>query len=255
MGRLDGKVALITGVGGGMGRAAALRFSAEGARVIGCDMDAATAAETERLVRAAGGTMTAFAPVDLGDAAAAAAWVDAAIAVHGSADILYNNASSPRFGAVEELSIADWDHTMRNELDLVFYATKAIWPHFQARGSGVVLNVGSIAGIRGVEFMPQNAHGTAKGGVISLTQQLAAEGGRHGIRAVAVSPGFTVTPQTAWLVESGPQAFQDNIARIPLQRVGQPDDIVNAALFLASDEASWITGVNLVVDGGQSVLG
>ena len=103
--------------------------------------------------------------------------------------------------------------------------------------------------------MPQNAHGTAKGGVISLTQQLAAEGGRRGIRAVAVSPGFTVTPQTAWLVESGPQAFQENIARIPLQRVGQPDDIVNAALFLASDEASWITGVNLVVDGGQSVLG
>ncbi len=199
--------------------------------------------------------MTVFAPVDLGDAAAAAAWVEAAIAVHGSADILYNNASSPRFGAVEELSVADWDHTMRNELDLVFYATKAIWPHFQARGSGVVLNVGSIAGIRGVEFMPQNAHGTAKGGVISLTQQLAAEGGRHGIRAVAVSPGFTVTPQTAWLVESGPQAFQDNIARIPLQRVGQPADVVNAALFLASDEASWITGVNLVVDGGQSVLG
>ena len=255
MGRLDGKVALITGIGGGMGRAAALRFSAEGALVVGCDMDAATAAETSRLVEQAGGTMTVFAPVDLGDADAAAAWVEAAIAVNGSADILYNNASSPRFGAVEELSIADWDHTMRNELDLVFSATKAIWPHFQARGSGVVLNVGSIAGIRGVEFMPQNAHGTAKGGVISLTQQLAAEGGRHGIRAVAVSPGFTVTPQTAWLVESGPQAFQDTIARIPLQRVGRPEDIVNAALFLASDEASWITGVNLVVDGGQSVLG
>ena len=160
MGRLDGKVALITGVGGGMGRAAALRFSAEGARVVGCDMDAATSAETARLVEEAGGAMTVFAPVDLGDAAAAAAWVEAAIAVHGSADILYNNASSPRFGAVEELSIADWDHTMRNELDLVFYATKAIWPHFRARGAGVVLNVGSIAGIRGVEFMPQN--GTAR---------------------------------------------------------------------------------------------
>ena len=136
MGRLDGKVALITGVGGGMGRAAALRFSAEGARVVGCDMDAATSAETARLVEEAGGAMTVFAPVDLGDAAAAAAWVEAAIAVHGSADILYNNASSPRFGAVEELSIADWDHTMRNELDLVFYATKAIWPHFRAGARG-----------------------------------------------------------------------------------------------------------------------
>ena len=105
-----------------------------------------------------------------------------------------------------------------------------------------MLNVGSIAGTRGVEFMPQNAHGTAKAGVINLTQQLAVEGGPHGIRAVCVSPGFTVTPSTAWLVESGPETFKRNIARIPLGRVGQPEDIVNAALFLASDEASWVTG-------------
>lgn len=255
MGRLAGRTALITGIGGGMGRAASLRFAAEGARIVGCDVSVDTAEETARLVREAGGQIAVTAPVDLGDAAAAAAWVEAGIAAFGDADILYNNASSPRFGAMDELSIEDWDHTMRNELDLVFYASRAIWPHLKRRGGGVILNVGSIAGIRGVEFMPQNAHGTAKGGVLSLTQQLAAEGGPFGIRAVAVSPGFTVTPQTAWLVESGPQAFQDNIARIPLQRVGQPGDIVNAALFLASDEASWITGVNLVVDGGQSVLG
>ena len=103
--------------------------------------------------------------------------------------------------------------------------------------------------------MPQNAHGTAKAGVINLTQQLAVEGGPHKIRVVCVSPGFTVTPSTAWLVEGGPQPFKDNIARIPLGRVGQPADVVNAALFLASDEASWITGINLVVDGGGSVLG
>ncbi|WP_375387068.1 SDR family NAD(P)-dependent oxidoreductase [uncultured Amnibacterium sp.] len=255
MARLAGRTALITGVGGGMGRAASLRFAAEGARIVGCDMDAATAEETARLVRDAGGEIAVTAPVDLGDAAAAAAWVEAGIGEAGDADILYNNASSPRFGAMDELSVEDWDHTMRNELDLVFYVSKAFWPHLKRRGGGVILNVGSIAGIRGVEFMAQNAHGAAKGGVLSLTQQLAAEGGRFGIRCVAVSPGFTVTPQTAWLVETGPQAFRDNIARIPLQRVGQPDDIVNAALFLASDEASWITGVNLVVDGGQSVLG
>jgi meso-butanediol dehydrogenase/(S,S)-butanediol dehydrogenase/diacetyl reductase len=119
----------------------------------------------------------------------------------------------------------------------------------------VIVNVGSIAGLRGVEFMSQNAHGTAKAGVLSLTRQLAVEGGKYGIRAVAVSPGFTVTPSTAWLVERGPQPFKDNIARIPLGRVGQPEDVVNAALFLASDEASWITGANLVVDGGGSTLG
>jgi NAD(P)-dependent dehydrogenase (short-subunit alcohol dehydrogenase family) len=254
MGRLDGKIALITGIGGGMGRAAALRFAAEGARIVGCDLFEDGAVETVRLVREGGGQIENFAPVDLSNSDESAAWVDAAAAVFGGIDILYNNASTPRFGAIDELSIADWNFTINNELNLVFYATKAAWPHLVA-SRGVVVNVGSIAGTRGVEFMPQNAHGTAKAGVINLTQQLAVEGGKHGIRVVCVSPGFTVTPSTAWLVESGPQPFRDNIARIPLGRPGQPDDVVNAALFLASDEASWITGVNLVVDGGGSVLG
>jgi NAD(P)-dependent dehydrogenase (short-subunit alcohol dehydrogenase family) len=254
MPRLDGKIAFITGIGGGMGRTAALTFAAEGARIVGCDLFDEGAAETVRLVRESGGEIEGFAPVNLADAGESKRWIEAALDVFGGADILYNNASSPRFGAIQDLAIEDWDFVIDNELNLVFYATKAIWPHFMQHG-GVVVNVGSIAGIRGVEFMEQNAHGTAKGGVISLTQQLAAEGGKYGIRAVAISPGFTVTPSTAWLVDDGPPAFRDNIARIPLGRVGQPQDIVDAALFLASDQASWITGVNLVVDGGQSVLG
>ncbi len=254
MGRLDNKVVLITGIGGGMGRQAALTFAREGAKIIGCDLFEEGANETVRLVREAGGQITNFAPVDLSDAAASAAWVEQAIAVYGQADILYNNASTPKFGDIQDLSIDDWNFVINNELNLVFYAVKAIWPHFMKHG-GVVLNIGSIAGTRGVEFMSQNAHGTAKGGVISLTQQLAAEGAKYGIRAVCVSPGFIVTPSTEWLVESGPEPFKKNIARIPLGRVGQPDDIVNAALFLASDEASWITGINLVVDGGGTVLG
>lgn len=254
MARLEGKIALITGIGGGMGRAAALRFAAEGARVVGCDLFEDGAAETVRIVTEAGGEIVNFAPVNLADAAESAAWIEAAAAVYGGIDILYNNASTPRFGAIDEISIDDWNFTIDNELNLVFYATKAAWPHLIA-SRGVIVNVGSIAGTRGVEFMPQNAHGTAKAGVINLTQQLSVEGGKHGIRAVCISPGFTVTPSTAWLVDSGPQPFKDNIARIPLGRVGQPEDIVNAAVFLASDEASWITGINLVVDGGGSVLG
>jgi meso-butanediol dehydrogenase/(S,S)-butanediol dehydrogenase/diacetyl reductase len=265
MNRLAGKVALITGIGGGMGRQAALTFAREGARVVGCDLFAEGAEETVRLVREAreareagaaehGGDAINFSPVDLADPDAAAGWVRDAIAVHGRADILYNNASIPRFGAMQDLSIDDWRFAMDNELNLVFYTCKAIWPHFMEHG-GVIVNIGSIAGTRGVEFMEQNAHGTAKAGVINLTQQLAVEGGKYGIRAVCVSPGFTVTPSTEWLVTGGPQPFLDNIARIPLGRVGQPDDVVNAALFLASDEASWITGVNLVVDGGGSTLG
>lgn len=254
MSRLSGKVALITGIGGGMGREAAVRFAAEGAKVVGCDLYEEGALETVALVKAAGGEITNFAPVNLSNAEESAFWIDAAAQVYGGIDILYNNASHPKFGSIEELSIEDWDYVMKNELNLVFYTSKAAWSHLK-KSKGVIVNVGSIAGTRGVEFMPQNAHGTAKAGVINLTQQLAVEGGAHGIRVVCVSPGFTVTPSTAWLVEGGPQPFKDNIARIPLGRVGQPEDIVNAALFLASDEASWITGINLVVDGGGSVLG
>ncbi|MFM1950402.1 MAG: hypothetical protein RL418_89 [Actinomycetota bacterium] len=254
MGRLEGKVVAITGIGGGMGREAAIRFAAEGARVIGCDLFPDGANETVGLVTASGGSIVNFAPVDLSNPNQAKTWIEQAIAVHGHVDILYNNASTPKFGDMQDLSIEDWNFVINNELNLVFYTTKAIWPHFMERG-GVVLNIGSIAGTRGVEFMSQNAHGTAKGGVISLTQQLAAEGGKYGIRSVAISPGFIVTPSTAWLVESGPEPFKKNIGRIPLGRVGQPSDIVNAAVFLASDEASWITGINLVVDGGGTVLG
>jgi meso-butanediol dehydrogenase/(S,S)-butanediol dehydrogenase/diacetyl reductase len=123
MGRLDGKVALITGIGGGMGRTAALTFSREGARIVGCDLFEDGAAETIRLVRASGGEIESFAPVNLADAAEAANWIANALEAFDGADILYNNASSPRFGDIQDLSIEDWDYVMDNELNLVFYTT------------------------------------------------------------------------------------------------------------------------------------
>ncbi|QEW01090.1 SDR family oxidoreductase [Microbacterium caowuchunii] len=254
MRRLEGKTALITGIGGGMGREAALRFAAEGAHVVGCDLDERALTETIDLACAVGGAVTGSAPVDAGDATAVAAWIDEAAAAHGGIDILYNNASIQRFGAIDEISVEDWDFAIGMELNIVFYAVRAAWKHLKARG-GVIVNIGSIAGTRGVEFMPQNAHGAAKAGVINLTQQLAVEGGPHGIRAVCISPGFIQTPATTFLVEDPPPALRATWDRIPLRRVGQPADVVSAAVFLASDEAAWITGVNLVVDGGGSVLG
>ena len=237
-GRLDRKVALITGVAGGIGAVAAARFAAEGARVVGCDLDAAGASVTEAAVRAAGGEITVMGGVDLGDASAARAWVDEAVATYDGIDVLYNNASTQRFGALDELSVEEWDFTMRNELDLVYYTVRAAWPHLKATGGGSILNIGSIAAIRGVEFMPQNAHSTAKGGVIALTLQLVVEGGPHGIRANVISPGLVETPNTAPMLAAPPERLRKVVLdRIPLGRHGQPDDIVSAAVFLCSDEA------------------
>jgi meso-butanediol dehydrogenase / (S,S)-butanediol dehydrogenase / diacetyl reductase len=255
-GRLEGKVALITGVAGGIGAAAAARFAAEGAQVVGCDLDVDGAATIEEQVRAAGGEITVMGGVDLGDADAARGWVDAAVATYDGIDVLYNNASTQRFGALDELTVAEWDFTMRNELDLVYYTVRAAWPHLRRTGGGSILNVGSIAAIRGVEFMPQNAHSTAKGGVIALTLQLVVEGGPHGIRANVISPGLIETPNTAPMLADPPERLRQVVLeRIPLGRHGQADDIVNAAVFLSSDEASWISGAHLVIDGGGSVLG
>lgn len=255
-GRLAGKIALITGVGGGIGAVAARRFALEGARVVGCDLDEDAARRTETELVADGLDLTVMGGVDLGDADAARAWVDEAVAVHGGIDVLYNNASTQRFAPLTELSIADWDFTMRNELDLVFYTVKAAWPHLIAHGGGSIINVGSIAALRGVEFMPQNAHSTAKGGVIALTLQLVVEGGPHGIRANVISPGLVETPNTGPMLADPPERMRRVVLdRIPLGRHGQPDDIVNAAIFLASDESSWVSGANLVIDGGGSVLG
>jgi NAD(P)-dependent dehydrogenase (short-subunit alcohol dehydrogenase family) len=255
-GRLEGKIALITGVGGGIGATAARRFAAEGARVVGCDLDKDSASATEDLVRSEGGEITVMGGVDLGDAEAAREWVDAAVATYDGIDVLYNNASTQRFAPLEELTAADWDFTMRNELSLVFYTVKAAWPHLRRTGGGAIVNVGSIAATRGVEFMAQNAHSAAKGGVLALTLQLVVEGGPHGIRANVISPGLIETPNTAPMLADPPERLRSVVLdRIPLGRHGRPDDVVNAAIFLASDEAAWITGAHLVVDGGGSVLG
>lgn len=256
VGRLAGKIALITGVGHGIGAVAARRFCREGARVVGCDLDAEAARATQDAVRATGGDITVMGGVDLGDAAQAAGWVDAAVATHGGIDILYNNASAQRFASLDDLTVADWDFTMRNELSIVFYTVKAAWPHLKAHGGGSIVNTGSIAAMRGVEFMPQNAHSTAKGGVMALTLQLVVEGGPHGIRANVISPGLIETPNTAPLLADPPERMRRVVLdRIPLGRHGRPEDVVDAAVFLASDESAWISGANIVVDGGGSVLG
>ena len=255
MGRLDGKRALISGTGGGIGRATALLFAREGAHVVGCDLDPGTSKETVELARASGGRMDAVAPVDLATEDGARRWVDDALALAGGVDILVNNASAIRFGPIDELSFADWSFTIRHELDIVFLCTQAAWPHLVAAGGGSIVNVASISASRGAFFMPQNAHGAAKGGVLALTYQLVIEGGPHGIRVNAVSPAMTETPHTSPMLADTDGPASSIAARVPLGRWGQPEDVAYAMLFLASDEARHVSGANIPVDGGAAVVG
>jgi meso-butanediol dehydrogenase/(S,S)-butanediol dehydrogenase/diacetyl reductase len=245
-GRLEDKVALITGTGSGMGRAAALRFAAEGALVVGCDINATGNAETVDAVKAAGGRMDGMAPVDLGDPDEAHRWVQDAAALHGRIDILYNNASACKFAMIEQMTVEDWYFTTRNELDLVFFVTKAAWSHLCVNG-GVIINTASVAGHGG--GAGGIGHGTTKAGVLSMTKTMAAEGSAHGIRAVSISPGVILTPGSAEQLAL-PGALDALLSRSLVKRVGTVEEIAGVAAFLASDEASFITGADYLVDGG-----
>lgn len=254
MGRLDGKVALISGTGGGMGRAAAIEFARQGARVAGCDMNADGDAETAALVAAGGGLMRSFAPVDLTDERQARGWVEAAVDEFGGVDVLYNNASVARVGPWDELDYAQWRHAITYELDLVYLCTKAAWPHLVKRGGGVVINVGSVSASRGASFVHQHAHGAAKGGVVAFTKHLMVSGIPHNIRAVSISPGMIRTPATSPVIDVPGGPLADLIAKIPSRRVGEPHEVAALACFLASDGASYINGADIAIDGGASAI-
>jgi meso-butanediol dehydrogenase/(S,S)-butanediol dehydrogenase/diacetyl reductase len=247
-GRLAGKVALITGTGGAQGRAAAELFCSEGARVVGCDVNVTENARTVDVVTQSGGDMVGMAPVDLGDSQEARRWVTDAVAVHGGIDILFNNAAAPRFAPIADLTDEDWHYTIRNELDLIFYVTQAAWPHLVATG-GVIVNTASVQGVVGIAMNGGLAHAATKAGVIAMTRQMAAEGAPHGIRANSISPGTIATPATRGLFAEK-DMLTAVLAPLLIKRLGQPSDVAALAIYLASDEASYVTGANFMIDGG-----
>lgn len=255
-GRLTGKVALISGTGGGQGAAAAKLFCEEGAVVIGCDIDADAAAETAARITAEGGRMLSMA-ADLADEQQARSWIAFAAESCGGFDILYNNAGACRFGAVCEMSAQDWTFTLRNELDLVFFSTKHAVPYLKQRGGGSIINVSSVAGLTGSTFndsLFQFAHSTTKGGVIAMTRTLAAELGRDNIRVNVISPGIIETPALTTLPKEHVQPVIDAfLERAVIKRMGRAEDIAYCAIYLASDESTYVTGQNFCVDGGVTV--
>jgi len=251
---LDGKVALISGTAGGMGRAAALEFTAQGASVVGCDLEMDGADETVALVSAAGGRMVSIAPIDLTREADASAWVDRAGAQFGGVDVLYNNASVARVGPWDELTLDGWRFAMTYELDIVFVSTRAAWPELVRRGGGVIINVASVAAVRGATFVHQHAHGAAKGGVLAFTKHLVVSGAPHRIRAVSISPGMILTSATRPVVEDPDGPGGTLLAGIPSGRFGEPEDVARVAAFLASDGAAYVNGADIAVDGGVTAI-
>src|SRR6202048_4638535 len=179
--RLDGMVALISGTVGGIGQAASLVFAAQGATVVGTDIDAEAARRTQKLVQDSGYAMVSVAPLDVSTPEAARAWMDEAVAACGGFDILYNNAGDTRFAPFADMTVADYEHTIAHELGVTWHCTEAAWPHLIARGGGVVLTCGSVGAITGSRDLPQSARVAAKGAIMALTRQLAAEGAAVGI--------------------------------------------------------------------------
>jgi meso-butanediol dehydrogenase/(S,S)-butanediol dehydrogenase/diacetyl reductase len=254
-GRVAGKVVLISGTGSGQGRAAAELFASEGATVIGSDVDVESAEETVALVREKGFEMESVTPVDATDRADLKRWIDHAAEQHGGIDVLYNNASRQHFAPFPEMTKEEYDFTIANEIDVVWHPTQIAWPHLAAR-QGAIVNIASIAGVIGARNLPMAAHSATKGAVIGLTRQMAAEGAAFGIRANSISPGVIASPPVQALIdEMGDEAPMMDMVRATASGLpGQPIDIAYAALYLASDEARWVTGSNLVVDGGATVL-
>jgi NAD(P)-dependent dehydrogenase (short-subunit alcohol dehydrogenase family) len=248
--RLEGKVTLITGVASGMGRQAALTFAREGACVIGCDVNGAAGQETAHEVHAAGGQMF-FERVDVSQEPEVASLVQRGVEHFGRLDVLYNNAGigPPTDGVATEVAVDVFEWVMRVNVTGPFLCSKHAIPHLIKNGGGSIINIASTGGIVGGEVIPITAYGTSKAAVIGLTRQLAVQFARHRIRVNAVCPGPISTPILDPFF-ADPEVKRQFAARVPIGRMGEPDDVVNLCVYLASDESSFMTGSVLVIDGG-----
>ena len=249
--RLAGKIALVTGIGAGIGRGCALVFARHGATVIGCDIDPATAQSTVESARAEGLQIESLHPCDLTNPPDAQRYVDFAAAKYGRIDVLVNAAAiAPHLVKAADMDYhKEWSPTMVGEVDIVFLVCKAAWPYMLKSGCASIINFASVAAFRASPNFGMVAHCAGKAAVLGMTRQLALEGG-PAIRANTISPGMIVTAATQSVGATEGRVRDAILANVPMKRLGQPEDIALCALFLASEESSYITGANFSVDGG-----
>lgn len=249
--RMQGKVAFVSGGGSGIGAAAAIRLAEEGALVVICGRRKEPLDKVVAEIQAAGGKAEAV-QADVGKEAEYVGAIEAAAQRHGRLDVLVNNAMAYTWGALDEMSTADWHANFSTTVDGSFWGTRTAMRLMKAAGQGgSIINVSSICGQLGTAWM--SGYSAAKAAVDNFSRAAAAEGAPHGVRVNVVIPAVVETPATAGMLAD--EASRKNTEKlIPMGRVGQPRELANAILFLASDEASYITGASLPVDGGRSAV-